>query len=56
MSIGATTVVLDSKIMNDEQLNFHPLVNTQSVGLSPQELMKFITATGHRYVVTELDI
>ncbi len=31
----ATTVVLDAKIMNDIQLNFHPLVNTESIGLSP---------------------
>jgi Ala-tRNA(Pro) deacylase len=30
----AATVVLDAKIMNDVQLNFHPLVNTQSIGPS----------------------
>ncbi len=51
----ATTVVLDGKIINDEQLNFHPLVNTQSVGLSPAELIRFITATGHEYLVAEFD-
>lgn len=52
----ATTVILDAKIMNDQQLNFHPLVNTESVGLSPQELMKFIAATGHRYIIASLDV
>jgi Ala-tRNA(Pro) deacylase len=50
---NATTVVLDGKIMHDEQLNFHPLVNTQSVGLSPAELIRFVTATGHKYVIAE---
>ena len=52
----ATTVVLDAKIMNDTQLNFHPLVNTESIGLSPTQLVRFITATGHQHVVAELDI
>ena len=51
----AATVVLDAKIMNDAQLNFHPLVNTQSIGLSPSQLLRFIAATGHRHIVAELD-
>ena len=50
----ATRVVLDGKIMGDAQLNFHPLVNTQSVALSPAELIRFIAATGHAYVIAEL--
>ena len=51
----ATTVVLDEKIMNDDQLNFHPLVNTESIGLAPIQLMQFITATRHQYIVANLD-
>ena len=51
----ATTVVLDEKIMNDAQLNFHPLVNTESIGLAPIQLMQFITATRHQYIVANLD-
>ena len=51
----ATTVVLDAKIMNDIQLNFHPLVNTESIGLSPTQLTRFIAATGHQHIVVELD-
>jgi Ala-tRNA(Pro) deacylase len=47
--------VLDAKIMNDSQLNFHPLVNTESVGLSPTQLIRFIAATGHQYIVADLD-
>ena len=49
----ATTVVLDAKIMSDAQLNFHPLVNTESIGLSPAQLMRFIAATGHQHIVVE---
>lgn len=51
----ATTVVLDAKIMNDAQLNFHPLVNTESIGLTPAQLMRFIAATDHQHIVAELD-
>ncbi|MEJ2373857.1 MAG: prolyl-tRNA synthetase associated domain-containing protein [Pseudolabrys sp.] len=46
-------VVLDGSLMREEQLNFHPLVNTQSVGLSPAELVRYIDATGHAYVVVD---
>lgn len=51
----AVTVLLDGKIMNDSQLNFHPLVNTESIGLAPMQLMQFITETGHQYIVVEFD-
>jgi Ala-tRNA(Pro) deacylase len=51
----AVTVVLDEKIMNDSQFNFHPLVNTESIGLAPMQLMQFITATRHQYIVVEFD-
>lgn len=51
----ATMVILDAMIMHDEQLNFHPLVNTQSVGLKPSELLRFIAATGHEYLITQLE-
>jgi Ala-tRNA(Pro) deacylase len=51
----AITVVLDAKIMHDAQLNFHPLLNTESIGLTPAQLREFIAATGHQNVVVELD-
>ena len=47
-------VVLDANIMNDAQLNFHPLVNTESVGLSPASLLRFIAAIDHQSIVVEL--
>jgi len=54
-TIHAITVVLDAMIMHDEQLNFHPLVNTRSVGLKPSELLRFIAATGHEYLITQFE-
>jgi Ala-tRNA(Pro) deacylase len=40
------TVVIDVDLMVAEQLNFHPMVQTQSVGLSPAELSAFIRSCG----------
>ena len=37
-SEGLVTVVIDALLMGVEQLNFHPMVQTQSVGLSPAAL------------------
>lgn len=42
---GLVTVVLDGVLIDAEQLNFHPLVNTESTGLSPGELVSFISLT-----------
>ena len=50
----AATMVLDGKIMNDSQLIFYPLVNTESIGLAPTQLTLFITATRHQHIVVEL--
>ena len=40
------TVVIDADLMGAEQLNFHPMVQTQSVGLSPADLKAFIKSCG----------
>ncbi len=40
------TVVIDADLMGAEQLNFHPMVQTQSVGLSPADLSAFIKSCG----------
>jgi Ala-tRNA(Pro) deacylase len=48
------TVVLDESLMSEKQLNFHPLINTQSVGLSPAELIRFIDATDHAYILVDM--
>lgn len=48
------TVVIEAGLMDAGQLNFHPLVNTESIGLKPAELLAFIASCGREAVTTEL--
>jgi len=48
------TVVLDAELMSHPRVNFHPLVNTRTTGLSPEGLLKFLRATGHEPLVVAL--
>lgn len=36
------TIVLDEEMMENELLNFHPLVNTATTTLTPADLIKFL--------------
>jgi Ala-tRNA(Pro) deacylase len=51
---GRVTVVLDSELMAHARVNFHPLVNTRTTGLTPSGLIAFLRATGHEPIVTAL--
>jgi Ala-tRNA(Pro) deacylase len=51
---GRVTVVLDSELMAHARVNFHPLVNTRTTGLTPSGLLAFLRATGHEPIVTAL--
>jgi Ala-tRNA(Pro) deacylase len=51
---GRVTVVLDSELMAHARVNFHPLVNTRTTGVSPQGLKDFLRATGHEPLVVAL--
>jgi Ala-tRNA(Pro) deacylase len=51
---GRVTVVLDSELMAHARVNFHPLVNTRTTGLTPAGLLAFLRATGHEPVVIAL--
>ena len=44
---GRVAVVLDAPMMRQENLNFHPLVNTMTTTISRDGLVKFLEATGH---------
>ncbi len=46
-SDGKVRVVLDKKMMEMELLNFHPLINSMTTALTPDDLLKFIRQTGH---------
>jgi Ala-tRNA(Pro) deacylase len=51
---GRVRVVLDEAMMVHERLNFHPLVNTRTTGLTSADLIKFLRATGHEPLVVAL--
>lgn len=44
---GRVTVALDEGLMQADRVNFHPLVNTMTLGLAPADLVRFLRATGH---------
>lgn len=47
--------VIDASLMRADQLNFHPLVNTESTGIAPQGLLAFIASCGHAPMVADFD-
>ncbi|WP_296739030.1 prolyl-tRNA synthetase associated domain-containing protein [Mesorhizobium sp.] len=51
---GLVTVVIDEALVDADQVNFHPLVNTESTGLSPAELVTFVRSCGRDPVVVGL--
>lgn len=44
---NAVTIVLDQSMMDCDLVNYHPMINTMSVALSPADLLRFIASTGH---------
>ena len=49
------TVVVDANLMDAEQLNFHPLANTESTGIRPGDLLRFIASCGREAAITDLE-
>ena len=45
---GLVTPLLDAYMMKAALVNFHPLINTMTVGLAPADLLAFIRQTGHK--------
>jgi len=45
------TLVLEASMMRETRLNCHPLVNTMTTGLSRDDLLKFVRATGHEPLI-----
>jgi len=48
------TIVLDSEMMQADLVNYHPLINTSTIALSPSELLRFLDATDHQPLITDL--
>jgi Ala-tRNA(Pro) deacylase len=44
---GAVQVVLDAGLAEHALINCHPLVNTKTTALGTQDLLRFLSATGH---------
>jgi Ala-tRNA(Pro) deacylase len=48
------TIVLDREMMQADLVNYHPLINTATIALSPANLLRFLDATGHQPLITDL--
>ena len=48
------TVALDADLLRAETVNVHPLVDTATVGMRPEELSAFLARCGHPPLVLEL--
>ena len=51
---GRVTIILDEALARADRVNFHPLVNTMTTGLSPADLLAFLGTTGHEPRITAL--
>jgi Ala-tRNA(Pro) deacylase len=51
---GRVAVVLDETLMSEDPVNFHPLENTATTGVSRADLLTFLRATGHEPRVMRL--
>jgi Ala-tRNA(Pro) deacylase len=50
---GLVTAVIDASLMDADQVNFHPLANTESIGLRPGELLEFIRSCGREPLLVD---
>jgi Ala-tRNA(Pro) deacylase len=48
-------VILDRAMLEHRPLNYHPLANTMTIAVSPEDLVRFIEACGHQPRVVDLD-
>lgn len=48
------SVVIDERLLRQNPLNFHPLVNTMSTRIEPKSLLRFLDAAGHKPLIVLL--
>jgi Ala-tRNA(Pro) deacylase len=53
---GRVTMVLDANLMEHERVNFHPLVNSMTTGVSREDLLRFLEITGHAPMIVRLPV
>lgn len=47
-------IILDQKMMSADIVNYHPMINTMTIGLSPKDLVKYIEFTNHKPYIVDL--
>ena len=47
-------VVVERRLLEHDTLNFHPLVNTVTTGITPEDLLRFLEAEGYSPRVLDL--
>lgn len=52
---GEVTVVIDRVLLDAEQVNFHPLVQQESIGLSPDALIAFVRSCDREPLIVDLE-
>jgi len=52
---GAVSVFLDAEMMKAPLVNYHPLVNTHTVAMTPADLVRFLESCDHAPPVVDLD-
>lgn len=50
----AVTIVLDKAMMASDIVNYHPMENHMTIGLTPDDLMMFIRHAGHEPLILDL--
>jgi len=53
---GVVTLVIESALLGADRLNFHPLVQTESTSIRPQDLMAFIRSCDRQPIIVDLDV
>ncbi len=48
-------VVLDEAMMQHALVNYHPLINTKTVSITPADLLRFIQSCGHQPQIIKFD-
>lgn len=49
------TAVVDASLLDARQVNFHPLLNTESTGLCPADLLAFIRSCNREPLLVDFD-
>jgi Ala-tRNA(Pro) deacylase len=47
-------ILLDKSMMETQTVNYHPLLNTMTIGVKPADLIAFIESTGHTPHIVDL--